>query len=242
MGRELFPGSVVGSFVAAETVRSALRKAVEKAQVWVSILTPTSPGRPPSDRPAAHRSAASARMTRGAFSLVGATQMSISPVARGRPCAPRAYAPTRRNWTSSADNADNISAKSGFSNVFSHNGPGVLCDQPHHLEAGLRSPGHEIVVRRPLACAKDAYRPVSTIHQGHSNRLLVDEVLLHVPYRQWVITFPRWLPIHLATDHALNDKVGTLAIREIFRWLRKKARKLPPTRITQRDGTPNCAR
>ena len=48
--------------------------------------------------------------TRDEFEGSGFTQMSILPVARGTPCAATAKAPTIRNSTFSADNADNISA------------------------------------------------------------------------------------------------------------------------------------
>ena len=96
--------------------------------------------------------AASACQTRVALSGVGRIQISISPVARGRPCPARAYAPTNRNSACWADNSDNISRKSWFSNRLPHHGPGVQRQLPHHTDAlfcrhdlrvmgGLRIPG-----------------------------------------------------------------------------------------------------
>lgn len=54
----------------------------------------------------------------------------------------------------------------------------------------------------------------------------MDSVLPEIPYRQFVITFPKWLRIHLAINHSLNDRVIRIAVREIHRWQRRRARAL----------------
>jgi hypothetical protein len=75
--------------------------------------------------------AASARMTRPAFSAVGSIHTSRSPVARGRPWIASAYAPTIRNLTSAAMNARNRSTKSGFIGKFAAQTPQFLAQTPH---------------------------------------------------------------------------------------------------------------
>jgi hypothetical protein len=55
---------------------------------------------------------------------------------------------------------------------------------------------------------------------------LVDRVLVHCPYRQWVITFPRRVRWHLGADPKLAGEALTLCLRVIFAWQRRRARLL----------------
>jgi hypothetical protein len=74
-----------------------------------------------------------AAITRGAFVGVASTQMSRSPVARGRPCTATAYAPTTRYRASAAFNAESRS-RTGFG--FS-DGPLLEAQLPRRLQASL---------------------------------------------------------------------------------------------------------
>ena len=53
---------------------------------------------------------------------------------------------------------------------------------------------------------------------------LVDRVLPHCRYRQWVITFPRRVRHHLAADPKLASAALQQGLRAIFAWQRKQAR------------------
>ncbi len=55
---------------------------------------------------------------------------------------------------------------------------------------------------------------------------LVDNVLPAAPYRQWVLSVPRRVRILLAVDHDLLSAVLAMALRKIFAWQRRAARKL----------------
>ena len=55
---------------------------------------------------------------------------------------------------------------------------------------------------------------------------LVDAVLPHVPYRQWVLSFPRRVRFLLAKDSTLLSAVLDKALRKIFAWQRRRARSL----------------
>lgn len=55
---------------------------------------------------------------------------------------------------------------------------------------------------------------------------LTDSVLPVVPYRQWVISFPKRVRFLLARDHDLLSKVLDLCLKKIFAWQRRKARSL----------------
>jgi hypothetical protein len=54
---------------------------------------------------------------------------------------------------------------------------------------------------------------------------LTDHVLPRVPYRQWVITFPRRIRFLLARDRKLLGEVLGLFVRALFVWQRRTARK-----------------
>ncbi len=55
---------------------------------------------------------------------------------------------------------------------------------------------------------------------------LVDRVLPLIPYRQWVVTWPGRLRHRLAFDARLHKECLRIAVRSIFAWQRRQARKL----------------
>jgi hypothetical protein len=55
---------------------------------------------------------------------------------------------------------------------------------------------------------------------------LAEHVLPDVPYRQWVMSFPRRLRLALALDAALTTRVLAITLRAIFAWQRRRARRL----------------
>jgi len=83
-----------------------------------------------------------------------------------------AYAPTTRNSTSSADNADNMSLKSGFRNRFSLESPGIERELPHHPDPFLGSRSLEVRLGPLLAQLSDAHLAVRLGHARHDNRRL----------------------------------------------------------------------
>src|SRR6266542_6097062 len=68
-----------------------------------------------------------------------ALPISRSPVARGRPCAASACAPTMRNSAPAADNASNISPKSRFIPTAILEGPRFARELPNHCDALSRT-------------------------------------------------------------------------------------------------------
>ncbi len=77
---------------------------------------------------------------------------------------------------------------------------------------------------------------------------LVDHVLPHVPYRQWVLTLPVPVRYLVAYDATLHAEVLRAFLRAVFRWLRHKAKDLFDLRsvthahpgavtVTQRAGS-----
>jgi hypothetical protein len=52
---------------------------------------------------------------------------------------------------------------------------------------------------------------------------LVDEVLPHVPHRQWVLTFPYPIRLLLAYDPKLCASVRRIFVRVVLAWLRRRA-------------------
>jgi hypothetical protein len=73
---------------------------------------------------------------------------------------------------------------------------------------------------------------------------LVDRVLPKVPYRQWVMAYPRRLRLALARDPVAARESATIVVREIAKWQRKLARRdgvgKPVTAavsVTQRFGS-----
>ena len=55
---------------------------------------------------------------------------------------------------------------------------------------------------------------------------LVDRVLVHARYRQWVVTFPKRVRYHLAADPKVASLALQQVLRTIFAWQRKRARSL----------------
>jgi hypothetical protein len=53
---------------------------------------------------------------------------------------------------------------------------------------------------------------------------LVDRVLPRVPYRQWVMSFPRYLRFQLARDPSLITEILHGFLRVVFAWQRRRAR------------------
>jgi hypothetical protein len=53
---------------------------------------------------------------------------------------------------------------------------------------------------------------------------LVDRILPSAPYRQWVLSFPKWLRVLVARDPRLAMDVQNIFLASIFVWQRKKAR------------------
>ncbi len=97
-----------------------------------------------------------ARHRRAAFSAVGRTQRSMSPVALGIPWPATAYPPTIRYSTPSSANALNISAKSRFIACLSTESPGGNRERPDHLHSFGR--GHcRIRIGFRLATSPDPF-------------------------------------------------------------------------------------
>lgn len=55
---------------------------------------------------------------------------------------------------------------------------------------------------------------------------MVDNVLPALPYRQWVLSVPRRVRFLLATDHDLLSRVLDMALRKVFAWQKRAARRL----------------
>lgn len=55
---------------------------------------------------------------------------------------------------------------------------------------------------------------------------LVDRVLPHAPFRQWVVTFPRRVRHHLAADPKLATEALREVLRVLFAWQRRRARRV----------------
>jgi hypothetical protein len=54
---------------------------------------------------------------------------------------------------------------------------------------------------------------------------LVDRILPHAPYRQWVMAWPKWLRPYLARHPGLAGEVRDVFLNSVFVWQRKQARK-----------------
>jgi hypothetical protein len=53
----------------------------------------------------------------------------------------------------------------------------------------------------------------------------VDGVIPQVPVRQWVFSLPRWARFLLARDPELITRTLDIALRGIFVWQRRRARR-----------------
>jgi hypothetical protein len=56
---------------------------------------------------------------------------------------------------------------------------------------------------------------------------LTDNILPHVPYRQWVFTLPRSIRLLMARDKKLLADVLSIFVRAIFAFYRREASRLP---------------
>jgi enterochelin esterase family protein len=112
-----------------------------------------------------------ASSTRPAFCPVGRTQMSRSPVARGRPWAASAWAPTIRNSAPASDSADNISAKSRFIPVSVLERPRLRRELPHHRHPLPRGEPADVVPAVLVLQPQLPGRVVAPIHRLHCRRL-----------------------------------------------------------------------
>ena len=103
------------------------------------------------------------------------------------------------------------------------------------LECGLLHRGFARVICHPcraehlvaFSCKGRGICPSCTSRRmSDTAAALVDRVLPHCRYRQWVITFPRRVRHHLAADPKLASAVLQQGLRAIFAWQRKQARRL----------------
>ncbi len=58
---------------------------------------------------------------------------------------------------------------------------------------------------------------------------MVDKVLPALPYRQWVLSFPKRVRFLLATDHDLLSRGLDMALRKVFAWQKRAARRFAIT-------------
>ena len=102
------------------------------------------------------------------------------------------------------------------------------------LSCGLLHRGFARVVCRrcraehlvAFSCKGRGICPSCTSRRMHDTAAhLVDRVLPHAPFRQWVVTFARRVRYHLAADPKLASEALRLVLAVIFAWQRKRARK-----------------
>ena len=110
----------------------------------------------------------------------------------------------------------------------------VAAEFERYLACGILANGFARV--RCAACAEEilvafsckgrGICPSCTTRRMQSTALyLTDRVLPHVPMRQWVLSLPRWARFLLARDAHLITRTLGLALRAIFAWQRRRARK-----------------
>jgi hypothetical protein len=84
--------------------------------------------------------------------------------------------------------------------------------------------GHELLL--PLSCKNRGLCPSCTGRRmSDEAAYLVDMVLPEAPYRQWTLTFPFALRFLLARDYRLITAVLGIAVRILFAWQRRQARR-----------------
>jgi len=77
-----------------------------------------------------------------------------------------------------------------------------------------------------FSCKGRGICPSCTTRRMQSTALyLTDRVLPHAPIRQWVLSLPRWARFLLARDAQLITRTLDVALRAIFAWQRRRARK-----------------
>jgi hypothetical protein len=83
--------------------------------------------------------------------------------------------------------------------------------------------GDELLVA--FSCKGKAFCPSCLARRmSDTSAHLVDRVLPLVPYRQWVLAYPRRLRLAFARDAKAATESATILLREVFRWQRKRAR------------------
>src|SRR5262249_3491320 len=84
--------------------------------------------------------------------------------------------------------------------------------------------GHEILVG--LSCKGRGFCPSCTTRRMLDTAAhLVDRVLPMVPYRQWVLAFPRSLRLRLGYEKAFFVAARRIVLTAIFNWQRRAARR-----------------
>jgi hypothetical protein len=84
--------------------------------------------------------------------------------------------------------------------------------------------GNEMLVA--FSCKGRGFCPsCSTRRMQGTATSLLDRVLPHVPMRQWVLSLPRWARFLLARDPLLITRTLDLALRAIFAFQRRRARR-----------------
>jgi hypothetical protein len=84
--------------------------------------------------------------------------------------------------------------------------------------------GHEVLL--PFSCKNRGLCPSCTARRmSDEAAYLVDMVLPEAPYRQWTVTLPFALRLLLARDYKLITAVLGIAVRIIFAWQRRQARR-----------------
>ena len=77
-----------------------------------------------------------------------------------------------------------------------------------------------------LSCKGRGFCPSCTTRRMQGTSIhLTDRVLPAVPMRQWVLSLPRWARFMLARDPSLITRTLVLALREIFKSHRLRARR-----------------
>jgi hypothetical protein len=84
--------------------------------------------------------------------------------------------------------------------------------------------GHEFLL--PFSCKNRGLCPSCTSRRmSDTAAFLVDILLPSAPYRQWTLTFPWAVRYQLAKDYKLITKVFRLAMRCLFSWQRRQAKR-----------------
>lgn len=84
--------------------------------------------------------------------------------------------------------------------------------------------GHELLL--PFSCKRRGICPsCSSRRMSDEAAWLVDAVLPQARYRQWTLTFPFALRLMMARDHRLITSVFGVAMRILFAWQRRQARR-----------------
>ncbi len=145
---------------------------------------------------------------RAAFSAVGRTQRSMSPVALGIPWPATAYAPTTRYSTPSSANAFNISAKSRFIAWLSTEGPGGHRERPDHFNSFGRR--HRCVrVWLQVAKSPDPLGRRRGAFAGDRYRALLGDVVVYTCAGKHAVKYTPRLP--MKAPHGSEGAAGCWA-------------------------------